>query len=701
MPIRIDRIKINRGGPLKADFNFEPGDINLIYGHNETGKSYIVEAIINFLFRTGKKSTDYWQPRGLNFAGGAITVSSLPDGPVKFSRTNKKLDDYWEKEIGLPPDFSRLLVVKEGETRLTAEPDGVGESILRNCLSGVSLLDRIEKRIPDTVKKAEVCDKEIHGDQMGEIKQRKEYKNSRVKLDDVLRDTENAYTSARIPELQRKQREINTELEMLEKAKRYHAYCLKNQIDDLKIRKEALPSEEALSKLESDINVYEDRIGVVHRKTAAIAELETAEQNYKWADNALEYYKEITTERMVTAPKPIYMVLAFFLLIGTVVAGFLNFRIPMAILAAGSLAFSIFYLMGMRRVLASAGVNKELERLKAELRSRYGFDDIVTLKAQFYKLGEEHIEAKTLKKELEEELTPDLKSRDVSIGGEFRRFTGKEIPSKDWRSTITELRSELGGLTDNINSLDKKLISLSVSEEDLLDQDPGIEWDPNSYNTLKERQMKIGGELNEEQQNLEKLKIRIASETNSDSTDWEDLIGALRVKREKVARDYRDWTAKILAKIHVNTVIQELRKEENTKIAFGLASDTLTNTLYAITGCYKGMRYDDEDGLMLITDEDEEYRLAEVSTGAREQALLAMRMGFSSMMMKGQTAFLILDDAFQHSDWPRRTNLTDQILRVVQSGWQVFYFTMDNHIRDLFLKVGEKVGDRFKSLELC
>ncbi len=108
MPIRIDRIKINRGGPLKADFNIEPSDINLIYGHNETGKSYIVEAIINILFRTGKKSTDYWQPRGFDFTGGTITVSSLPGESVKFSRTSRKLDDYWEKEIGLPPDFSRL-----------------------------------------------------------------------------------------------------------------------------------------------------------------------------------------------------------------------------------------------------------------------------------------------------------------------------------------------------------------------------------------------------------------------------------------------------------------------------------------------------------------------------------------------------------------------------------------------------------------
>jgi len=123
----------------------------------------------------------------------------------------------------------------------------------------------------------------------------------------------------------------------------------------------------------------------------------------------------------------------------------------------------------------------------------------------------------------------------------------------------------------------------------------------------------------------------------------------------------------------------------------------LTKPLHEITGNYKGIRHDVDMGIVLITDEDEEYALATVSTGAKEQAFLAMRMGFSSIVMKGQTAFLILDDAFQHSDWLRRANLMGQILRIVKSGWQVFYFTMDDHIRDLFLNEGSQIGDKFRS----
>ena len=89
-----------------------------------------------------------------------------------------------------------------------------------------------------------------------------------------------------------------------------------------------------------------------------------------------------------------------------------------------------------------------------------------------------------------------------------------------------------------------------------------------------------------------------------------------------------------------------------------------------------------------------------MSTGVREQAFLALRMGFASIAMEGKTGFLILDDAFQHSDWNRRENLVKRTMSFVQSGWQVFYFTMDDHIRDLFEDAGVRIGDGFRSQQL-
>lgn len=702
MPIRIENIRVNRGGPLRQDFQLKPGDINLVYGHNETGKTYIVESIISLLFRTGAKSVVDWNLRGWDFAGN-IVVSGLEDKVVTFTKTSKKLDDYWEGQIGLPPDFSRLLVVKGGESLLLArEEDGVGRDILKNYLSGEGLLDKIGMKISTTLQKANVSDGQISGSNMGEIKKRNQLADDLVELNSLLTEAEDSYASGVVNDLKKKQATIKSELDASEKAKRYYAAGLHGKRKSLQKRGESLPSEEQLSQIESDISVYEDRKTEADIKSENLVRLESVTENYRWAEQALNVYKEITSGQAITAPKTVYIAVALLLLIGAVVTGFLNLKIPLVICAAGSLVFSILYLVGVRRAFVTAGSNKELERLKAEFKNRYGSDltDRALLEAHVGRLREDYYRATGLKKELDDELTPNLKIQESNIKIELKKFTGKDPLQQQWRQIVSELRSELNGITSEINSLDLELASLEVSEDELLDQDPGAEWDCERYETCAEDYTVTTEALEKELQKLEHLRTRIAQETRLDSTDWEDLITALRDVREEVAEDYRLVTAEILAKIQVNTVIKEFREEENTRIAAGLKSEELTKPLYAVTSHYREIRHEVDEGLVLTTDEDEEYRLAEISSGAQEQVFLALRMGFSSIIMEGKTAFLILDDAFQHSDWPRRTNMIDQVLGLTKSGWQVFYFAMDDHIRDLFLTAGKGMGDRFRSVDL-
>jgi uncharacterized protein YhaN len=83
------------------------------------------------------------------------------------------------------------------------------------------------------------------------------------------------------------------------------------------------------------------------------------------------------------------------------------------------------------------------------------------------------------------------------------------------------------------------------------------------------------------------------------------------------------------------------------------------------------------------------FKVAELSTGAKEQTLLALRLGIALYLLKQDRMFLILDDAFQHSDWIRRDGLVDQFVDLASQGWQILYFTMDDHIRDLFESKGK------------
>jgi len=702
MAIRIDRIRVNRGGPLEEDFKLKAGDINLIYGHNETGKTYVVESIINLLFRTGKKSPITWNLRGWDFAGNII-VSGLQDKPVTFSRTGKKLEDHWEEEIGLPQDFSRLLVVKEGETLLAHEEDGVGRDILKNYLSGEGLLDRIQARISSTLKEASVRNGQIIGPNRGEVKKSDQLLDDLEKLDSLLKEAEDGYASGEVYKLRQKQETIKAELEKLQKAKCYCAARLHGKRKSLSEDRENLPGEKELSQIESDISVYENKKNELDDKSKTLMGLESTVESYRWTEKALNIYREITGGPAVAGPKTVYMIVALLFLVGAAVTGFLNLIIPLGICAIGSLASFILYFVGTRRALATAGTNRELERLKTEFKIRFGSEltDKALLEAQVEKLREDYFRATSIKSALDDDLTPNLKIKEHNIKGALKKYMGSDPPPQEWRHAATELWGKLKNLANEISLLDVELASLAVPDEELLYEDPGTEWAPNRFNILNRELAETKQVLDQQFQELDLLKARIAQETHLDSTEWEELITTLRDRRDKIVEEYRLVTAEILAKIQINKVVEEFREEENARIAAGLESEELTKPLYAITGSYRNIRHEVDRGIILTTDLDEEYPLADVSTGAREQVFLAMRMGFSSIIMKGQTAFLILDDAFQHSDWPRRTNLIGQILGLVESGWQVFYFTMDDHIRDLFLKAGEKVGDRFRSLELC
>ena len=419
--------------------------------------------------------------------------------------------------------------------------------------------------------------------------------------------------------------------------------------------------------------------------------------------NVLSDYEKIISGQVLRAPRRVYMLVALALLAVAVVNGLLGHSIPLVLCAVGSMVFLLFHYVETRNALAKASYSRELEDLKVGFKNRFGLElnDRAQLKAQADKLQEDHIRAGDLKKDLDGSLIPDIETRERSIKTTLNEFTDTEPSTQEWRDHVSALRRNIKRLENEISSFDKDLASLAVREEDCLDQDPGIKWDSHRYETVENELGEAEGLLKEAMNKLDRLKSRIVQETGMESAEWECLITALQNKREEKAQEYGQVTAEILAKVQVNTVIREFRQKENIRIEEGLMSEELTKPLYMLTGRYNGLKLQEDRGLTLITDSDEVYSLAAISTGAKEQAFLALRIGFASIAMKRHTAFLILDDAFQHSDWQRRTNLINQTLDLVRAGWQVFYFTMDDHIKDLFHKVGQQVGDRFTESELC
>ena len=83
MSVKIEQVNVKNLGPLN-DFNCKLRQINLFYGHNEHGKTYLVEFIYRSLFKN----------RGMSLressATGQVIISGLEKKQIIFEAIEDK-----------------------------------------------------------------------------------------------------------------------------------------------------------------------------------------------------------------------------------------------------------------------------------------------------------------------------------------------------------------------------------------------------------------------------------------------------------------------------------------------------------------------------------------------------------------------------------------------------------------------------------
>ena len=677
--IYIEQIAVEHLGPMGGR-TFEMGPFNLVFGRNETGKTYLVEFLLRALFRQAGE----WGLRG-DVGQGKVRVRGLAAEAVEFTPGGRrKLEDFWsEGELGLPTNMGRLLVVKGGELDFDRQSaGGVDRAVLKSVLSNENLIDRILKPMQETVKKAEVVDREIKGHDKGELQDRTTARGDLQRIDRLLEQVDTGMSLSRIRSLELTQKNLFDALVVQLEARRHQAYLFSQALKEANRALEELLQEE-LDRLGHLLRDLRRLDGEILQSELELARRRSESQHFDWVEQAAGLWQPRPAGENTRTPWLILAGAGVSIALAAALALF-DQTVAAAIAAAAGLAVGAFGLWRLRETTTQSANLINHSELAKGFQKRFG--EQLTDLAQLNAVESDLRKAATIAEEIERQQSRQRAERAI-LAADFTRglasLTGKEFGIHEWEAALGELAARRRSLVNEALDLEKRLEGLGVDPSDYSERPAEAGFSKSEAAGLERHLDQARVELARANAELQGLKQALCNET-SDSIDrpWEEILSNLWKRREEKAAEYRQRTGRILAQIGVKEVLARIAAEEDERIRMGLQDRAVRRVLQETTRRYQSV--DLEKDSLVVRSGTADFDLAALSTGAREQVLLALRMGFASRLAGGQPLFMLLDDAFQHSDWERRERLVALVVSMVQAGWQITYLTMDDHLRGLF-----------------
>jgi len=700
MSVRIKEMVVQDLGPVTS-FRLKPGILNLIYGHNEKGKTHLVEFLIRSLFRNLRQ----WSLRPVS-GKGKIFIEGMEKVDLAFSPASRqKLDELWgDDEGGLPRDFSKLLVVKGAELELASSPGGADRKTVLEFLSGQDVLKKIEKNIPVNIQTVRLNhDDMIPEKNMGEVKERKKISDRLVILDRLWDEVDSRWSRGTLKMLQEKMKTLSSSLDAVENAKKYHAFQLDKEIT--KFEKEIKRiDEQKLGTIRVDVAHFRRKEGELRKKNEEMKRAEAQSRHFAWLEQCEKDYTSILES--AGKAEPLFLpLMAFFIMLAAGVLLFLKMTlVSLIVLSAGLLAVIAAFWQGYR-ILRNAYKQAELKKIESEFQSKFQeFPGSVTgIRSRLRTMEVHYKKAQFLKEQLDAE-RENLDEMKMKIDADLSGFDFQTNPVKSWEEKTAYLEGCLSDLRSRMDNIREQFHKLQIDQSDFITEAPAEKYSRQKEDMLIGDINVIREKMETEENNLRSLKDQIIAWTGDPSdVSFEVLMDHLNRIRLETEKEYQQITASILGKKAVYEIIQNIRKDEDRKINEALQSEDVSAPLRLMTGRYHSLSVEDDKIIVHHENRIDDFLLSDLSTGAREQVLLALRIGLASRAARreGAPLFLILDDAFQYSDYVRRENLMKAIVRLAEAGWQIIYFTMDDHIKKLFDRYGKPFAKEYVSVELA
>jgi len=711
--MRIEKIYIEKAGPLQ-DFEVEPKRFNLFYGpENESGKTLIVDFITDRLFSFTDPRLDRSEIEG--------RILAIVDGkPLEL--TGK--ENLFQSKYGLTKEtISNIFCCRASDLEIDRKANLW--RIAQEKLSDFANLNKI-------IEKA----KEIGYHTPVAMDWKQPYKREREELRNSIRTIDEILQSAAYTDI-KKYRRNHRRLKSLENVSSHKIYNeATSLLEQLHQKSEEMETKcDGIGDTEKTSNKLTELGGGIQNVSSRIAEIREAiskseetisgkekesddlrGERERYADFAYEDLREQTRqtreiERKAQRDSIVHRnkwlpPLAALLGAEAIILGIiLN---PLLFWFAILLVIPIYALIeDVRKAKLQDQLRENLRTLSVKLAKYLDKEpsfkatndaEIATNKIQQYgtkirtKLTKTETRLDEAKKRLDEEknkLTEQQK-REKTLSGELNQFL------EDNRcKTVEELKQKI----DLKNTLLKKMKPLRERVIRLLEEEDDTKW----TSILQQLKKKIDVEKARKHPKLEMKLDELEREIEKLREEQEELAQSVEEHKKKIygqgVKSLYELVEKIDESKHElqqleeqflagSTVVQVLERmlesqKELLAAVFEEGEDSISERFKKFTkGRYIQVFLDGEavkvrtrGGRILVS--------SVLSTGTLDTLHLLIRTLFAEILT-GERSFLFFDDPFLKFDKiSRRKEGVKTLKRLMDNGWQIFFFTLDDHFCDL------------------
>lgn len=636
--VKLLDLKINHYGELgDRELEFSSG-LNPYYGRNESGKTLLVEAMTKMILDDRSIFQDLDR------------VENDPNGILRIEKDGKELD---AGQAGLneifgeatPEDIRNAFIIRDFDLRLPERKNDFGTG---GYFSSVT--DRI---LGSKTQKIQALREEISD--LGYLT------NSTMEKNPGLKNTKGTGNLGdRKKDAEKLIRDIDNfgGENILERYSELSG--LKEKIDSLERKERELKEAKKQRKYEKGLDLIQGLQEAIQRED----ELEEEEERIERLEGLREDI--INAKNMDKPVKGLDREITLASLIATVVLAGSALLNPLTALGAAVTALIAFHYGKSYRSFQKKSqerqeeVEKVLNRLTAEDL------DIDNLEEAEKRITE-------LREDLNERKDDNLKEKQRNESRLQERFgeTGEDL--KEWRNIVESFSD--GFEENDLSYSEEKEAEVSEKKEEIEKEKEELERELEKYS---EQISDFGKRFS---------KIPIQKFTDYDEAEIEtanDLPEARRQLEEFVEQ----LEETVEASRQAIDILEEMESEEEDEFNKLFNEDSYAVKIFgeATDGRYTDINYDKASGTLKVEKETGEIiEPQKLSQGTYDLLYMSIRLGLAKEILD-EPGFLILDNAFVHSDIERVEKEIEFLKDLEEEGWQIIYFTFRDDVKELIEK---------------